>query len=123
MTHHCVRKLIYDSPLMYVTHMVKLIFRSINKTNKTFLYKFFSYIYVNVDTILSKNQKENDNKKNKTKKGFEKRLMKGIKIFLRKKKSKSENMVVNNIEIFLKQKKKIINIFVSNVEIFQKMKK
>ena len=70
-----------------------------------------------------KTKKKTTTKKNKTKKGFEKRLMKGIKIFLRKKKSKSENMVVNNIEIFLKQKKKIINIFVSNVEIFQKMKK
>ena len=73
MTHHCVRKLIYDSPLMYVTHMVKLIFRSINKTNKTFLYKFFSYIYVNVDTILSKNQKKKRQQKKQNKERLRKK--------------------------------------------------
>ena len=33
----------------------------------------------------------------KTKKGFEKRLVKGIKIFLKKIKSKSVNVLANNI--------------------------
>ena len=42
----------------------------------------------------------------KTKKGFQKRLVKGTKIFLKKKKTKSANMLLSNIEIFLKRKKK-----------------
>ena len=44
--------------------------------------------------------------KKKTKKGFKKRPMKGIKIFQKKIKTKSENMIVNDIEIFLKMKHK-----------------
>ena len=39
----------------------------------------------------------------KTKKDFEKRQVKGIKIFLKKKKERNENMVVNDIRIFLKK--------------------
>ena len=42
---------------------------------------------------------------NKKKKKFEKRLIKGIKIFLKKIRIKSENMVVYDIEIFQKMKK------------------
>ena len=38
------------------------------------------------------------------KKGFKKMLVKGTKIFQKKKKTKRENMVVNYIEIFLKMK-------------------
>ena len=37
---------------------------------------------------------------------FQKRLVKGIKIVLKKKNTKSINMLVNNTEIFLKNKKK-----------------
>ena len=41
----------------------------------------------------------------KTKKGFKKSLMEDIKIFQKKKKTKSKNMVVNDIKIFLKKKR------------------
>ena len=41
---------------------------------------------------------------NKTKKSFQKRLVKGTKIFLKKKKRKSTNMLVSDIEISLKKK-------------------
>ena len=41
----------------------------------------------------------------KTKKGFKKRLVKGIKVFLKKRKTKSVNMLVNDVEIFLNKKK------------------
>ena len=36
---------------------------------------------------------------------LQKRFMKGIKIFLKKSKMKSVNMLVNDIEIFLKKRK------------------
>ena len=42
--------------------------------------------------------------KKKTKKSFQKRLVKGTKIFLKKKKRKSTNMLVSDIEISLKKK-------------------
>ena len=49
-----------------------------------------------------------------------KKLEKGIKIFLKK---KNVNMVMNNIEIFLKEKKtKSFSMVVNDVEIFRKMK-
>ena len=41
----------------------------------------------------------------KTKKSFQIRLVKGTKIFQRKKKTKGTNMLVSNIEVFLKKKK------------------
>ena len=41
----------------------------------------------------------------KKKKGFKKRFVKGIKIFSKKKETKSENMHVKDIKIFLKKKK------------------
>ena len=40
------------------------------------------------------------------KKGFQKRLMKGTKIFLKEKNIKSANVLESNIKIFLKKKKK-----------------
>lgn len=47
--------------------------------------------------------------------------MEGIKIFQEKNKTKSENMIVNNTEIFLR-KAKSVTMTVNNTEIFQKMK-
>ena len=43
----------------------------------------------------------------KTKKSFQKRLVKGIKIFLKKKKKRSVNMVVNDIKFFSRMKNKV----------------
>ena len=40
----------------------------------------------------------------KAKKSFQKRLVKGTKIFLKKKKRRSTNMLVSDIEISLKKK-------------------
>ena len=80
---------------------------------KQFFINSFSY-YKNVDmTNITK----------KTKQGFKKRLMKGIKIFMMKKKTKSLNMLQKDIEIFLKKEKtKNISMVMNNVKIFLKMK-
>ena len=48
--------------------------------------------------------------------------MKGIKIFQKKKKAKSKNMVVKDIEIFLEKKKTIsISMVVNDIEMFEKL--
>ena len=69
--------------------MVNLNFKAYKKTDKILFYNFFFSIYKNVHKISKK-----------TKKGFQKRLVKATKIFLRKKKKRSVNMVVNDIKIF-----------------------
>ena len=74
-----------------------------------FYYNLFS-IHINVNRILSKKL---------SRKGFQTRFMKGTKIFLKKKKTKSANMLVSNIEIFLKKKKKRnVNMVVNDIKIF-----
>ena len=45
--------------------------------------------------------------KKKTKKDFQKRLVKRTKIFLKSKTTKRTNMLLSDIEIFLKKKKKL----------------
>ena len=53
---------------------------------------------------------------------FQKRLVKGIKIFQKKKKAKSKNMVVKDIEIFLEKKKTIsISMVVNDIEMLEKL--
>ena len=52
---------------------------------------------------MSKNDQLNIIKKIKV--GYKKNLLKDIKIFLKKKKKKSDNMVVNVTKIYLKMKK------------------
>ena len=49
----------------------------------------------------------------KTKKSFQKKLLKDIKIFLKKKKTESVNMLVND----KKKKKRSINMVVNNISI------
>ena len=46
----------------------------------------------------------------KTKKNFQKMLMKGTKIFLKKKKTKSANILVRDIEIFLYDRERYKNL-------------
>ena len=58
----------------------------------------------------------------KTKKGFKKSLVEGIKVFLKKRKTKSINMLVKDIEIFLKKKKISVSMVVNTIKIFQIMK-
>ena len=58
---------------------------------------FFSYIKV------SKDSSDKHNQNNKKKKCF-KKLVKSIKIFLKKKRTKSKNMVEDDIKIFLSMK-------------------
>ena len=54
----------------------------------------------------------------KPKKSFKKKHVKGTKIFL-KKMTKSANMLMSDIEIFLKKKKKrSVNMVVNDVRIF-----
>ena len=64
--------------------------------------------YKNVIKILSK----------KTKKNFQKSLVKGTEIFLKNNKTKSANMLVNDVDIFLKKKKRSVNMVVNNIKIF-----
>ena len=55
----------------------------------------------------------------KTKKGFQKRLMKGTKNFLKKNKTKSANVFVSDVEFFLKKKKKrSANMVVNDIKFF-----
>ena len=52
--------------------------------------------------------------KKTTRKWFKKRLAKGIKIFQKKKKTKSVNMLVKDIKIVLKNKKKKASILLEH---------
>ena len=61
---------------MYISHMVKLTFKAYEKLIKYFLIIFFLY------------KKMLTGYYQKTKRGFQKRLAKGTKIFLKKKKQK-----------------------------------
>ena len=55
----------------------------------------------------------------KAKEGIRKSLKKATKIFLKKKKTKSTNMLVSDMEIFLKmKKKKSVNMVMNNIKIF-----
>ena len=59
--------------------------------------------------------------KQKTKEGFQKRMMKDTKICLKKKRKKGTQMLLIDIEIFLKKKKKNVNnvnMIVNNIKIF-----
>ena len=81
--------IIYITHIIFITHVVKLIFKAYKKNLvKYFFYNFFP-IYKNVNRILSKKQR----------KAFQKDV-KGTKIFLKKKKKGSVNMVINDIKIF-----------------------
>ena len=79
----------------------------IKKSTKHSFVIFFP-VYKNINWITGYYQKTRKN-------DFEKRLVKGIKIFLKK---KSKNMVVNDIEIFLKKKTKRFVSFLNRNIIF-----
>ena len=68
--------------------------KKFKKTNKIF--KIFFSIYKKMTTKYNKNKK----------KSFQKRLLKCTKIFLKKNKIKSTNILMSYIEIFLHKKKK-----------------
>ena len=60
-----------------------------------------------------------NNSYQKTKQNLKKKHVKGIKIFLKIKKTKSANMLVNDTETFLKKKKKrSVNMVVNDIKIF-----
>ena len=54
----------------------------------------------------------------KTKKNFQKMLMKGTKIFLKKKKTKSANILVSDIEIFLYDRERYKNLLENETQRF-----
>ena len=59
----------------------------------------------------------------KNKERFQKRHVRGIKIFLKKIKAKSVNALANDTEIFLKKKKiKSVSIAANDIDISLKMK-
>ena len=89
-----------------ITHILKLIFEAYKKKN------FFFCIY------------KNDKYYKKTKKSFEKKHAKDIKIFQKKKKKKGEKRLEPVIKIFLKKKKKEnVSIIMNVIKIFLKNKK
>ena len=62
-------------------------------------------------------------KTNKQRKAFKKRLVKDIKISLKKKTTKSANMLLNDIEISLKKKtKRSVNMVVNRITNFKRIK-
>ena len=99
---------ISDDKNLRITDIVKLIFKAYKKTVKTFLKFFVLYIKI----LTGYYQKT-------TQKIFQKRLVKGTKIFLKKKKTKSTNILVTDVEIFLRKKKKrSINMIGNNIKSF-----
>ena len=68
-------------------------------SNIDVLHKTFSYVKV-LKTASGKYYQKKQTKK----KRFEKKLMEGVKTFLKKGETKNGNMVVNDIKIFLKMK-------------------
>ena len=68
-----------------------------------FSFRNFSFIYKNVKSIFSTRYYQ------KMKKSFKKVSLKDIKIFLKKRKSKSEDMVANNLRISQKMENKSYN--------------
>ena len=74
-----------------------IIFRS----DKSF---FFFYSFNKFLITHIKMSKDSSAKYYQDKKGYKKRLMKDIKVFLKKKKKKSKYMITNNIKIFQKTK-------------------
>ena len=62
------------------------------------LYNFFPYIKMPRDSLVKYYQK--------IKKGFKTNFVKSIKIFIKKKKTRNDNMVVKDIKICLKAKNK-----------------
>ena len=58
-----------------------------------------------------------NNYEKKAKKIFEKEHVKNIKIFLKMKNTKSANMLVGDIEIFM-MKKRSVNMVVNDIKIF-----
>ena len=79
-------------------------------------YTFFSWVSINMSRI--KRYQQNIIKK--IKKDYKKKLLKNIKIYLKKKKKKSDNMVVSITKIFQKMKHKSL---LSTEKILQNEKK
>ena len=73
----------------------KLILKAYKKADKVFFYNFF-FLYIKILTRYYK----------KTKKNFQKRLVKDTEIFLKKKNKRSVNMVINDIKNLQKIKNK-----------------
>ena len=79
--------------------MVKLIFKEYKKTDKI----YYIFIYKNVNRILSNKQRQTLKKPDKS-----------TKVFLKKQMTKRANIILSNIEIFLKKEKKIsVNMVVN----------
>ena len=98
--------------------MTKLKFKSdsFKSFNKSILINFFIKFFVIVFFIcikMSKNLSAKYYQENKER--LQKKLMKGIKIFLKKKKRKSSNIVMNNTKIYQKMKKKSLLSLEKNI--------
>ena len=106
-----IKKIKYNTSIKN-THIIKLIFEAYKKTDKIFLYIFFSSIYKKWQINIIKYKKQTHEKyqniyEEEKEKGKKKRPKVDTKIFLKKKKKKNVSMNVNVIRIFLKKKKKI----------------
>ena len=76
--------------MTYITYTIKLIFKVYKKLIKCFFINFFLYIKM----------ANRYYKKTKQQKDSEKRLLKDIKIFVKKKKTKDENSPEKDIKFF-----------------------
>ena len=102
---------ISDDKNLRITHIVKLIFKAHKKNCQNIFENFILYIKI----LTGYYQKP-------TKKIFQKRLVKGTKTFLKKKKTKSTNIFVTDVEIFLRKKKKrSINMVGNNIKSFKRI--
>ena len=103
-----ITQIVYIILITYIIHLIKLTFKAYKKTDKIYFHNFFLYMKMLAGYYYKKKQQQ--------KKSFQKRHVKGTKIFL-KKKTKSANMLVSDIEIFLKKKKKrSVNMVVNNIK-------
>ena len=81
--------------------------------------KRFENIFLYIKMLTGYYQKTNQHK---TKKDFQKVLVKGIKIYLKQEKIKSNKIAVNNIETFLKMKSKWLVEYRKNHSKMKKLK-
>ena len=89
MTH-----IIYITHIIHLTYMKKLIFKAYKKTDKIFFKMFFLYI------------KMSNNYYQKSKERLPKKARERYQNLSEKEKSKSANLLMSGIEVFLKKKKK-----------------
>ena len=86
--------IIYITHIIHLTYMIKLIFKAYKKTDKIFFKMFFLYIKIS------------NNYYQKSKERLPKKARERYQNLSEEEKSKSANLLMSGIEVFLKKKKK-----------------